>query len=346
MSTTPLKRPMHAIYEKTDTLLVNPVLFLLAIALADNAFRDYCTLEEILAIEPPTDDNFFHVEWKEDILDVPFFQTTNSQGPTGKIQKSNSFSRQLVTLGRRAGYKENVTVHDARREALIKADDHGYSIAERMKFAGHINPNTFLDSYMAKISTVDGQASFLGQKLRQDHIEDLRGLSLHRHPQVWQSLPAKIQCDLECRSDFIAIQKKINTLTEKIVKEGSKQDQVCRQQLYDQKHRIITIELSKQQALQPRGLKSYTAHETHSEDFCRTLFSRTHHLMPQRRRLASSLLSPAALRSPEGRCVLADLISLCTQDSRVAYQSSLQPKMGNCRVPKCLQHMDRLVIFS
>jgi Protein of unknown function (DUF3435) len=113
---------MHAIYEKTDTLLVNPVLFVLAIALASNAFRDYSTLEEILAIEPPAGEDLFHVEWKDDILDVPFFQTVTSQGPTGEIQKSNSFSRQLVELGRRAGYRENITVHAARREALIQAD--------------------------------------------------------------------------------------------------------------------------------------------------------------------------------------------------------------------------------
>ncbi|KAH0542349.1 hypothetical protein FGG08_003287 [Glutinoglossum americanum] len=345
MTNTPLKRPMHSIYEKTDTLLVNPVLFLLAIALADNAFRDYSTLEEILAIEPPADEDLYHIEWKDDILDMPFFRTATFEGPTNKIQKSNSFSHQLVALGRRAGYEENITVHDARREALIKADD-GYSIAERMKFAGHIDSSTFLNSYMAQISTVDGQASFLGQKLRGDHIEDLRGMSLRRHPQLWHSLPAKIRCDLECRSDLIALQKDIDTLTEKIVQEGSKQDRVFRQQLYDKKRRIITIELRKQQALQPRRLKSHTAHETHLEDFRRTLFSRTHHLMPERSRLASYLLLPVALRSPEGRCVLADLISLCTQDSRVAYQSSLQPKMGNCPVPKCLLRTDRTYLES
>ena len=171
-------------------------------------------------------------------------------------------------------------------------------------------------------------------------------MSLRRHPQLWHSLPAKMQYDLECRSDFITLQKSIDALTEKISQEGSKQDRVYRQQLYDQKHRIIAVELRKQQALQPRRFKSHTVHETHLEDFCRTLFNRSRHLMPERNRLASYLLLPATLRSPEGRCALADLISLCTQDSRVAYQSSLQPKMGNCPVPKCLLHMDRLVTFS
>jgi hypothetical protein len=164
---------MHSIYEKTDTLLVNSVLYLLAIALADNAFRDYSTLEEILAIELQTDEDLCYIEWKDDILDVPFFQTMTSQGPTGKIQKSTSFGGQLVALSRQAGYEKNITVHDAQREALIKADgmvliqldlffltnslneDNGYSIAERMKFAGHINPNTFLKSYIAQISTVE-----------------------------------------------------------------------------------------------------------------------------------------------------------------------------------------------
>ena len=51
-----------------------------------------------------------------------------------------------------------------------------------MRFGGHSNPNTFFNSYMSQLSTVDGQGSFFGQALRRDHLEDFRGLSLHRHP--------------------------------------------------------------------------------------------------------------------------------------------------------------------
>ena len=38
--------------------------------------------------------------------------------------------------------------------------DNGYSISERMKFAGHNNADTFFGSYAPELSTVDGMASY------------------------------------------------------------------------------------------------------------------------------------------------------------------------------------------
>ena len=90
--------------------------------------------------------------------------------------------------------------------------DNGYSIAERMKFAGHTNPNTFSESYMPQMSTVDGQSSCWGRKRRTIYLNVFRGLSLHYHPQLLQSLPAKLQADLECRADFVTLNSEIESL--------------------------------------------------------------------------------------------------------------------------------------
>lgn len=165
---------------------------MLAIALAAGAFKDYSTIEEILAVCPAPDMDYALLEWKHDMLDRPFFQTMNSAGPTGKIVSSSSFDNMLGKWSTRAGFERAIKIHDARREALIKADgmyqslarllaylnpvanslmvyeDNGYSPDERMKFAGQRNPNTFRQSYMAAMSTLDGQGSFLGTELRKD----------------------------------------------------------------------------------------------------------------------------------------------------------------------------------
>src|SRR5947207_14325149 len=93
--------------------------------------------------------------------------------------------------------------------------DSGYSIAERMKFAGHTNPNTFFESYMLQMSTVDGQSSYWGRERRTIHLNVFRGLSLHHHPQLLQSLPAKLQADLERRPDFVALNSEIESLSAK-----------------------------------------------------------------------------------------------------------------------------------
>ncbi|MCJ1278125.1 hypothetical protein MMC21_005940 [Puttea exsequens] len=215
-SETPHKRPQHGMYEDMEPLLVNPILPLLAIALADRAFQDYATFAEIEAIPPPADGSLHHLRIKKEILRVPFFQIVSVDRPTGKIQGAGSFSNRTVDLGHRAGYEENIGIHDIRREALVKADDNGYSISERMKFAGHNNADTFFGSYAPELSTVDGMASYWNKKRRTIHLEGFRGLSLHHHPQLLQSLPSKVEADLDNCSEFISINKEIDILGEKL----------------------------------------------------------------------------------------------------------------------------------
>jgi len=98
------------------------VLPLLAIALADNAFQDYQTFNDVEAIPPPADGSLYHLRIRKDLLRVPFFQIVSADGPTRKIHGASSFSNRTVNLGHGAGYEENIGVHDIRREVLVKAD--------------------------------------------------------------------------------------------------------------------------------------------------------------------------------------------------------------------------------
>ena len=109
-------------YEDMEPLYANPVLPFLAIALADDAFQDYHTFEEIFAIPPPFDGTLFELRIRKELHLVPFFQTMSPNGPTGKIQKAASVAKRLVDSGHRAGYPQNIGFRATRREALVKAD--------------------------------------------------------------------------------------------------------------------------------------------------------------------------------------------------------------------------------
>lgn len=85
-----------------------------------------------------------------------------------------------------------------------------------MKFAGHNNPDTFFGSYAPELSTVDGMASYWNKERRTVHLEGFRGLLLHHHPQLLQSLPAKVEADLDNCPDFISVSKEIEMLGEKL----------------------------------------------------------------------------------------------------------------------------------
>lgn len=44
-------------------------------------------------------------------------------GPTEKIQGAGPFSQWTVALSHRAGYQENISIHDIKAKVLVRADD-------------------------------------------------------------------------------------------------------------------------------------------------------------------------------------------------------------------------------
>src|SRR5437773_4866447 len=125
------------------------------------------------------------------------------------------FEQRLVKADGKLFFDDVLAFHVLVEDANFLLADNGYLIAERMKFAGHTNPNTFFESYMLQMSTVDGQSSYWGRERCTIHLNIFRGLSLHHHPQLLQSLPAKLQADLERRPDFVALNSEIESLSAK-----------------------------------------------------------------------------------------------------------------------------------
>lgn len=230
------------------------------------------------------------------------------------------------------------------------ATDNGYSIAERMKFAGHNNADTFFGSYAPELSTVDGMASYWNKKRRTVHLEGFRGLSLHHHPQLLQSLPAKVEANLDNCAEFVSINKEIEILGEKLrgimVEDEAQPARARREELYWRKRQLVSEELSKWQQIQPRKIASTTEDEAPQVASLPSYFNRIRRLDPPRDRLASLLFLNIPLRSMQGRSALQDMITLCKENPRVAYRPSLRPANGRCPVPQCARDMDRFVCFS
>lgn len=86
---------------------------MLARAIADNIFRDYSTIEELLDIEPP-EDEIYYLRQSDGVLDKLFFYIIS----IGDIEKADIFSRRLRELGVRAGYLRPPTIYDFRAEGL------------------------------------------------------------------------------------------------------------------------------------------------------------------------------------------------------------------------------------
>ena len=88
-----------------------------------------------------------------------------------------------------------------------------YSSAQRMKHGGYKDENIYHDSYAPQNPGTDGQGSYFGDKPRGIINDRFRAMTLSYNPELWQSLPAEKQNELENSPEFIAIDEKLENLS-------------------------------------------------------------------------------------------------------------------------------------
>ncbi|KAF1964847.1 hypothetical protein BU23DRAFT_630332, partial [Bimuria novae-zelandiae CBS 107.79] len=325
MTFTPDKRPEHALHEGVETrpLFCNPMLVIVAMCIARNAFRDYKSIDEVLALEPPKDEQMVQLHWNPSVRDLPFFE-----GSDGKMETASAFGRYLREWGFRAGYNEPPTVHDFRAEGLILTD-RNYSQDTRMKQGGQRDPAVYRDHYAANNAGVDGQATFFHDKDHRTDIADLfRSLLITRNPELWQSLPAEKRHELEQSAEFKDIEAKLKDLSLDDALSKNK-----RKELQARKRKLISEALRRCRGEQPtRAASKVDAYTKECTGRHRTIFQRARKLMPVRDRLASSMFIEATIRSDVGKAVLQDLIELYLQEEEVAFRPGLE--LDKCHCPK------------
>lgn len=87
------------------------MLPIVALLFASNRFRDYTTVDAVLAIPAPPPDEVYVLEWTDP--ESPLFE-----GLDGLIQKAAVLAKILREWAIRAGYPTNPTIHDFRAEGL------------------------------------------------------------------------------------------------------------------------------------------------------------------------------------------------------------------------------------
>lgn len=189
------------------------------------------------------------------------------------------------------------------------------------------------------MTTIDGAASYLGMEQRKDLAVDFRSATMRLNPGMVQQLPSKVQSEIETRGDFVAMTEQICRLNEAIrdasnaeLRQGLIKQ---RQKIYGKRQKAVRAELRKYQEGQPLVYDNFNDRG----DWTREQFCRIEHMIPERRRLAKSLLMTVPLRSQEGRSALQDLVSLRQNDCSVAYQDVLRPVDGRCK--GCHQEMSK-----
>ena len=111
-----LKREYAEVIYKSQ----NPVMFLVAMALASRAFKDYNTVHEIFNLEAPHYNRLI-LDWAAHILYMPIPRGLTSASLSRTFQEPILDSGLLKGVFQRSGYKR-VTISNVRRELLIYPD--------------------------------------------------------------------------------------------------------------------------------------------------------------------------------------------------------------------------------
>lgn len=111
-------------HEREDNLALCPILHILSLAVADNAFEasDVQGPENIYGVEVPAYRESLQLKWKKSMLDIPVFRRsirTKDGIMTSPIRAMgyDTFAKYLKTLGKAAGFRQPLTAYCLRRGA-------------------------------------------------------------------------------------------------------------------------------------------------------------------------------------------------------------------------------------
>lgn len=102
---------------KATSTSQNPILFILAIGLANGAFKDYNTVDDIFNVGALRCNRLI-LEWADHMLRVPIFRGPTPAGPFRTIQERNLSSKKPKSATQQPSY--NIpTIFDFRGQGLV-----------------------------------------------------------------------------------------------------------------------------------------------------------------------------------------------------------------------------------
>ncbi|KAK5988066.1 hypothetical protein PT974_12203 [Cladobotryum mycophilum] len=257
-----INQPEHTFAEwLTDSeglpppLFAQPILHWLANIISSGVSAELRTVDDALKMRPPAHSRFRVIEWQEEMKQTPVFPTWTRDGQEKASRNPTSWGSQASSWANRAGFPNGVPLHALRREALIKCNDHGYSLPQVLKFASQNNTNVLVNHYLGNISTIDGAANFLGMQHRTDLAEDFRSATMKWNPNLQSALSMMDLEKLEKNPDYQEVCRTIDELTRKIATTSSESIrtdlQTQRSVVYEERRAIQRKTLKQIQTSQP-----------------------------------------------------------------------------------------------
>ncbi|KAL4958731.1 uncharacterized protein BDV14DRAFT_186161 [Aspergillus stella-maris] len=346
-------------------LRFNPVAFLLVMAFQDGAFLHVDSMESLKRWNPDHNDPV-PLLWKPSVAEEPVLRTvTRAGGVSKRPWTRESFCKIFRAVVTNAGYPEIITIHTLRR-GLANMLDKVATEAERSQVLTQKDPNVFGRSYIDSTSALSTMDAFLGEKMRLDHIEYLRGVGKYRALGYPRHLPAERQHAIRQNETLQGLERRLQELqkiphtctntdnghgehdndaadsgdedTEFAIKLTKKQLQVLRTRLYNTelaKYRDEWIQDRLETQVKSGGKASDVIVYN---DITQCLFK----AQPERQRVAELMPSDKSFSYQDMLSAVENLLIYCTKNYDVFYRPGEEPLNGRCPVGGCdLDHLTR-----
>ncbi|PVH70401.1 hypothetical protein DL98DRAFT_136727 [Cadophora sp. DSE1049] len=245
------KRKGFAFYEAED-LACCGVTFMLALALADGAFKNKLTsLRDVYSLVVPPDTDRIRLQWDEDWAQRPVFRDVEHTANGVRVSRTKALDYQkhrhhLIRLGRTSGFEKKLEFYDLRR-ASGKRLKEALTPEEHRQIMGH-RGDVYERYYMPSFIDRDCQAIYLGSTRRDDLIRavgrlicherapkaltDVQKFEISQDPKLLELIEERAQCVRDLKDDGFptiksaketkwfekhkSIQAEINTLRRKL----------------------------------------------------------------------------------------------------------------------------------
>ncbi|KAI9763720.1 MAG: hypothetical protein M1839_006318 [Geoglossum umbratile] len=201
--------PKFVFHERDDNLAFCPILHVLGLAFADDAFASEwinCP-EDLQTFQVPSHLQSLPLQWKESMLEIPVFRRAVSEGgqvitsPTKALQYA-TIANQNLRLGKSTGFKDPFRFYCLRRGAA-NAINKIATTAERNQIMGHSRAEIYDKYYINQVVGTDTQSAYLGTPSK-DALINLAGhMNLTRDPEAPNSIRPDLRAvklDLEVQA--------------------------------------------------------------------------------------------------------------------------------------------------
>ncbi|KFY79510.1 hypothetical protein V499_01506 [Pseudogymnoascus sp. VKM F-103] len=215
------KKKKFTFYEGED-LSCCAVSFMLALALADNAFKnEFKSLRDIYNLVVPPDADRITLEWDDEWAERPVFRDVEVTANGVRISKTKSFQYAkyryyFVRLGRVMGYEKALELYGLRRGSGKELND-ALTPEERRHIMGN-SGDVYERYYMPDFVDKDCQGIYLGTPRRDDLIRRVGRLA--RHGRCPSSLTDEQKLEIKNHPDIVKAATLRNTYGQEIKLKG------------------------------------------------------------------------------------------------------------------------------